>query len=160
MKKQMKGRARNNADWALYKMVMSHFKNDERVTWNISDASYTFPRVYDRTLFHCHGDHVGGGNGWAGVWSPLGTIRKKAVDLGVAHGHKVDYIMCGHWHQTVLAHQRGLVCNRSMKGYDEFAAFLGFQPETAAQNFWVETPEKGTVIQASLYLQDRKKEGW
>lgn len=160
LKKQAKGRGRNSWDWLLYEMVKSHFAGDERITWDISEGSYTFAKIYDRHVYLTHGDEVGGGNGWAGVWSPLGTIHRRGIELGVAHGIRPDYSVVGHWHQTVLAHHRGLVCNGSLKGWDEFAATLRFRPEPAMQNWWVVSADYGVTLSAALFVEDRKAEGW
>ncbi len=159
-RKQFKRRGRNSWDWLLWQMVASHFKGREAVSWEFAEGSYAFVKVYDRDLFVTHGDEVGGGGGWAGVWSPLGTIHRRAIELGAAHGLKPGYSVVGHWHQTVLAHHRGLVCNGSLKGWDEFAAGLRLRPEPAQQNWWIETAEHGVTLAGPLFLEDRKSEGW
>ncbi len=155
-----KGRARNSWDWLLCQMVRSHLANDKRITWDISEGSYLFVPIYDRHVYMTHGDEAKGGGGWAGVWSPLGTISRRGIELGVAHGIRPTYSVIGHWHQTVLAHAQGILCNGAMKGWDEYAASKRFRPEPAAQSFWVETPERGTTMAAALFLEDRKAEGW
>jgi len=159
-KKQAKGRGRNSWDWLLCEMVKAHLASDERITWDVSEGSYLFVPVYDRTVYLTHGDEVGGGGGWAGVWSPLGTIHRRGLELGHAYDLRPSYSVVGHWHQTVLAHARGLVCNGALKGWDEYAAGLRLRPEPAQQNWWVETPSHGTTLAASLFLEDRAKEGW
>lgn len=158
--KPFKRRARASWDWLLWQMVASHFASDDRVTFEFAGGSYIFASLYGRHIFVTHGDEVGGGGGWAGVWSPLGTIHRRAIELGQAHGLRPAYSVVGHWHQTVLAHHRGLVCNGAMKGWDEFAAGLRLRPEPAMQNWWVETPERGVTLAAPLFLEDRKAEGW
>lgn len=161
-KPEFKGRARNNFDWAFYKLVASHFKNDDRVEFHISDAPYSFAPLPDgRFVCHSHGDEEQGGNSaTGGVMYALGRIRTTGIKMGALHEKKVAYATCGHWHSTFLAQQAGIVCNGSMKGYDEYAHGKHLTPEQAAQNLWVEVPGKGTVLSASLYLQDRQKEGW
>ena len=158
-KMQAKGRGRNSWDWLLYEMVASHLKG-QPIEWASSEGSYLLVPVYDRHVFLSHGDEAKGGGGWAGIWSPLGTIHRRAVELAASHGLRIDHVAVGHWHTTVLAHARGLVCNGSMKGYDEYASGLRLRPEAAMQNWWVATPRHGVTLAGSLMLEDRKAEGW
>jgi hypothetical protein len=160
IKKSAKRRGRNSWDWLLTQMVAAHFTDDPRVTFDIAQGSYLFVPVYDTHAYLTHGDEVGGGGGWAGVWSPLGTIRRRGMELAAAHGIRPDYAVVGHWHQLTLAHHRGLVCNGAMKGWDEFAATLRLAPEPAMQGWWVHTPENGVTLAAPLLLEDRVAEGW
>lgn len=160
VKMQAKRRGRNSWDWLLSQMVRAHLQDDKRITWTIADGSYLFVPIYGRHAYLTHGDEVKGGNGWAGVWSPLGTIHRRGVELAAAHGLQIAYAVVGHWHQCVLAHQRGLVCNGAGKGWDEYAAAMRFRPEPASQNWWVETPEYGTTLAGPLFVEDRKAEGW
>ena len=160
IQKPFKRRARASWDWLLWQMVARYFEGDDRVTWQFAGGSYAFAQTYDQTIFVTHGDEVGGGGGWAGVWSPLGTIHKRGCELAAAHGLRPAYSVVGHWHQTVLAHHRGLVCNGAVKGYDEFAAGLRLRPEKAMQNWWVATARYGVTLAAPLFLEDRKREGW
>lgn len=158
--KPAKRRGRNSWDWLLVQFVQAHLKNDPRITFDIAEGTYLFVPIYDTYVYLTHGDEAGGGGGWAGVWSPLGTIHRRGVELAAAHNLRICYSVVGHWHQTVLAHHRGLSCNGSMKGWDEFAALLRLRPEPAMQNFFVHSPENGITMAAPLFLQDRKAEGW
>jgi len=159
-KKQAKGRARNSWDWLLLQMVAAHFRDDARVTFQAAEGSYLMVGVYDRLIWQSHGDEAKGGGGWAGIWSPLGTIHRRAVELAAAHGQRIDYVAVGHWHTTCLAQARGLVCNGSMKGYCNYASSIRLRPEAAMQNWWVATPSHGTTLAGALMLEDRKAEGW
>ena len=160
VKKSAKKRGRNSWDWLLCQMVASHFADDDRVTFNIAEGSYLFVPLYDTHAYLTHGDEVSGGGGWAGVWSPLGNIHRRGMELAAAHNLRPSYSVIGHWHQTVLAHHRGIVCNGAMKGWDEYAATLRLRPEPAMQNWWVQTPDKGVTLAGPLFLEDRKSEGW
>jgi hypothetical protein len=160
IKKQAKGRGRNSWDWLLCQMVRTHLKDDSRITWELADGSYLFVPIYNQHIYLTHGDEVGGGSGWAGVWSPLGTIHRRGIEMGLPHGIQPAYSVIGHWHQLVSAHARGMACNGAMKGWDEFAASLRFKPEPAMQGWWVHTPEHGVTLAAPLLLEDRKAEGW
>lgn len=158
--KPFKRRGRNSWDWLLVQMVRSHLSGDERFSWDVAQGSYLFVPVYGRNLFLTHGDEVGGGGGWAGVWSPLGTIHRRGVELAASHGLRITAAVVGHWHQLVLANSRGLVCNGSLKGADEFSLGLRLRPEPAMQGWWAETPRHGCTVAAPIFVEDRKAEGW
>lgn len=160
MKMQAKRRGRNSWDWLLIQMVKAHLSTDVRFSWDIAQGSYLFVPLYGDHIYLTHGDEVHGGGGWAGVWSPLGTIHRRGIELAAAHGKRISYATVGHWHQLTLAHTRGLVCNGSMKGWDEFAASLRLRPEPAMQGFWAHTPTRGVTIAAPIFCEDRKAEGW
>jgi hypothetical protein len=155
-----KGRARNSWDYLLMQMVAAHFRGDDRVKFQASSGDYMLVPVYERLLWQEHGDSQKGGGGWAGIWSPLGKMYSRAVEVAAAHGKRIDAIACGHWHTTVLSHARGLVCNGSMKGYDSFASAYRMRPEAAMQNWWASTQHHGTTIAGALFLEDRRGEGW
>lgn len=155
-----KRRARNSWDTLLYRLIALHLKDDPRITFDIASGSYLFVPVYNETAFLTHGDEVRGGSGWAGVWTPLGTILRRAVEIAPAHGKTVTYCVIGHWHRSILAHAQGIVLNNSLKGFDEYAASLRFRPEPPGQNWWVASPTHGTTLAAQLFVQDRRAEGW
>jgi len=158
--KPFKRRARASWDWLLWQMIASHFQDDDSVTFEFAGGSYMFVPIYDRHIFLTHGDEVGGGGGWSGVFTPLGRIQSAALALGRAHNVRPSYTVSGHWHQTLMAPHRGIVCNGAMKGWDEFAAGLRLTPEGAMQNWWVETQAHGVTLTAPLFVADRRLEGW
>lgn len=159
-KPEAKDRGKNSWDWLLWQVVALALKNDERFTFQFTAGHHSFLEVYGRDIFVTHGDSVTGGGGWSGVWTPLMTIHRRGREFGQVAGKRVTYSVVGHWHQTVRAFERGLVCNGAMKGWDEFAAKHLFQPEPAMQNFWIETPKRGPTVSRPMFLEDRKKEGW
>jgi len=155
-----KGRGRNSWDWLLCQMVHAHLIGDKRITWDIANGSYLFVPVYDQHVFLTHGDEVKGGSGWAGVWTPLGMIHRRGIELGASHGVQPVFSVIGHWHQLVMAHHRGISCNGALKGWDEYAASLRFRQEPAMQGWWVHCPTRGVILSAPLFVEDRRREGW
>jgi hypothetical protein len=53
-----------------------------------------------------------------------------------------------------------MIVNGSMKGVDEYAFINNFSFEQPQQALAIVDPEKGITIQAPVFCQDRKKEGW
>lgn len=160
IKMPAKRRGRNSWDWLLVNMVAAHFKDDPRVTFDIAQGSYLFVPVYEDHVYLTHGDEVGGGSGWSGVWTPLMTLCRKGAEMAAAHGIRVAYATVGHWHQACLAHARGVSLNSSLKGWDEYAAAMRFKPEAASQNWFTHTRKHGVTLAGVLFVADKAREGW
>lgn len=160
VKKAAKGRGRNSWDWLLATLIQSHLRDDGRITFDIAEGSYLLVPIYQDFVYETHGDEANGGNGWSGVWTPLMTIHRKGCVLAAAHGIRVAYSAVHHWHTAVLAHAQGISANGALKGLDEWTMSMRFKPEPPSQNWFVHTPERGVTLAGSLFVADRRKEGW
>jgi predicted phosphodiesterase len=154
-KPRAKGRTRDNWDWLIAQLLAKHFKDDERVTFQIPDSTDALVTVYDTTYLLTHGDQVTGGSGIGGIWPPIMRMvtRKRTR-------YQFDTIVMGHFHQLIQAPDQGLIVNGSLKGFDEYAAVSNVPPERAQQALWVTTPEHGCTFQAPVLVVDREAEGW
>lgn len=159
-KKQAKRRARNSWDWLLYQMIQGRLDHNRRITWAISNSDYLFVPMYGKHIYLTHGDEHYGGNGIAGVWTPLNKIYRDGLQYAAIHELQMTWAAMGHWHQRVLAPARGIVCNGAMKGYCEYARSIRAKPEPANQNWLVYTPTHGVTLKGPLFLEDRRAEGW
>lgn len=157
-KPRAKGRARDNFDWLIYKLLARDFAGDKRITFDIPDAADAMFNVYGTRFLLTHGDQFRGGSGIAGAFSPLmlGSHRKGRRQQ--AAGKPYDWMVMGHWHQYI--HARGLIVNGSSKGYDEYAFVSNFDPEQPQQALFTVTPEHGITFAAPIQVADRRKEGW
>lgn len=157
-KSRAKLRARDNLDWLLGHLVAHHFKDDPRVTVEVNDDADAFFTVYDTVHLLTHGDQVTGGGGIGGIWPPLmRMIARKQVRY---NSTPFDVMVCGHWHQLIMAPAQGLIVNGSTKGYDEYAAVSNFRPERAQQAMWIVTPENKITWTTGIFCDDRASEGW
>lgn len=154
-KPRSKGRTRDNWDWVIAQLLARHFKDDERVTFQIPDATDALVPVYDTTFLLTHGDQTGGGGGIGGIWPPIMRMVAKKRNR-----YAFDTVVMGHWHQLIQAPDQGLIVNGALKGDDEFGAVSNFPPERAQQALFVVTPEHGVTFQAPIIVQDRLAEGW
>lgn len=154
-KPRSKGRTRDNWDWLIAQLLAKHFAGDERVTFQIPDATDALVDVYDTTFLLTHGDQTGGGGGIGGIWPPvMRMIARKR------NRWDFDTVVMGHWHQLIQAPDQGVIVNGSLKGYDEYAAVNNFPPERAQQALWVVTPENSVTFSAPVLVADREAEGW
>lgn len=154
-KPRAKLRARDNYDWFLAKTLENHFSGDERITFDIPDATDCLVTINDTRYLLTHGDQARGGGGIGGIWPPIMRLvarKRNNVDF--------DCMVLGHWHQLVMAPSSGFILNGSLKGYDEYAATENFPYEQAQQALWVDVPKHGILWQTAIHVTDRKAEGW
>lgn len=154
-KPRSKGRTRDNWDWLIAQILAKHFKDDERVTFQIPDATDALVEVYDTTFLLTHGDQVSGGGGIGGIWPPIMRMVARKQNR-----HGFDTVVMGHFHQLIQAPQQGLIVNGALKGYDEYAAVNNMRPERAQQAMWVTTPENGVTFMAPVLVANQAEEGW
>lgn len=156
-KPRTKLRARDNTDWLLANLLAKQFASDERVTFEVPESTDVLFNVYDVRFLLTHGDQVKGGGGIGGIWPPIMRMLARKQSR---YPEGFDVAVMGHWHQLISAPSQGLICNGSLKSYDEFAAVSNFRPEPAQQAFWLVTPERGVTVTAPIFAADRKAEGW
>lgn len=154
-KPRAKRRARDNFDWLIGQMLARHFANDDRVTFTIPDSTDVLVPVHDTTFLLTHGDQVAGGGGIGGIWPPLMRMVAKKQTR-----YDFDVLVCGHWHQLIMAPSSGLIVNGSLKGYDEYAAVSNFVPERAQQALWTVAPGAGVTFSMPVFCDSRTEEGW
>lgn len=154
---RFKNRVKDNWDWVLYQVLATYFKNNKHITFYIPDSPDASWPVYDFTYRATHGDQFRGGNGIAGIFSPIlrGDHKKRKRQASV--GAPYDYLIIGHWHQ--LLDMGKIVCNGSIKGYDEFASGNNFEFERPQQALWLTTPDDGKTIFSPI-LVDAADEPW
>jgi len=138
-----KGRVRSNADWLFYCLLARDLSGDKRIKFAISESSDIQYQLYGTRFLATHGDQFRGGSGIAGLLSPMmiGDARKRK--LAQSTNLPYDYMLMGHWHQLMNA--RSVICNGSLKGYDEYAADNNFDFEPPQQAFFLTSPERRQI---------------
>jgi hypothetical protein len=139
-------------------MLERHYANNNKVTFQIPDGADCLVQVYGYGHLLTHGDQASGGGGIGGIWPPIMRLRARKAQRYLATGENFSTMWCGHWHQLVQT--SNLIVNGSLKGYDEYAAISNFQYEQPQQALAIITPERGITMQAPVFVQDRKREGW
>lgn len=157
-KPRSKGRVRDNWDWLIYKLIEREFRRDDRVTFQIPDSADCTVDVMGTRFRLTHGDQFSGGNGIAGIWSPVlkGDSRKR--QLAMASDNDYDVLLLGHFHQKKI--DNAVMVNGSTKGFDEYAYTNNFGFEKPQQLWWLVTPENGIMFPTGIVCQDRKAEKW
>lgn len=157
-KPRAKLRARTNFDWLLSKMLERHFAGDKRLTFQVPESADALITVYGQGHLLTHGDQAHGGGGIGGIYPPIMRLRARKAQRYLATGANFQCLWLGHWHQYLST--PSMIVNGSLKGVDEYAFINNFGYEPPQQALAIVTPEKGITIQAPVFVQDRKKEGW
>ena len=159
MKPMFKDAAFTNFDWVLYNMIEHHYKTakDDRVKINVANSFDTLYTLQGTRFLLTHGDRIGagGGGGTIGMLAPImrGILKLKAQYDTL--GHDVDYVLMGHWHQ--LSWLKSGIVNGSLKGYDEFAMGLRFDPEVPQQALFFTHPTRGITFRVPVYCEGSPK---
>jgi hypothetical protein len=156
-KPRHKNRVYTNFDWLLYQLLQKHFhpgggKKDERVSFQISDGSDAYFRIYDHRYLLTHGDQFRGGDGVIGPLGPIirGDHRKRTRQSQIDQDY--DTLLLGHFHQ--LMQLRRVIVNGSLKGYDEYAWAGNFPFEEPRQALWLTHPKHGITISMPVHVSD------
>jgi hypothetical protein len=157
-KPQAKERARNNMDWLYYQVLAMMTREEEGVTFAISEGADHRFNIYGQRFVATHGDQFRGGSGISGMMSPLmlGDHRKRKRNNSIGRPH--DYMVMGHWHQLALG-VAGIICNGSVKGYDEYAYVNNFNYQEPEQAFFLVDPDHGVTVRAPIRCKS-PKESW
>lgn len=157
-KPQAKQRAKDSYTWILYHWLADKLRDDDRISFQITEAADATFDLYDTTYLLTHGDQFRGGSGIAGALSPLMLGQHRKTRRQDVLGRPHDVMVMGHWHQYIAL--PNLIVGNTLKGYDEYAYVSNFVPSEASQAFWVTTPEHGPTFHAQVYVQNRKDESW
>ena len=160
-KPRHKNRVYTNFDWLLYQLLQKHFhygdKKDDRVTFQISDGSDAYFRIYSQRYLLTHGDQFRGGDGVIGPLGPIirGDHRKRTRQSQIDQDY--DTLLLGHFHQ--LMQLRRVIVNGSLKGYDEYAWAGNFPFEPPRQALWLTHPKHGITISMPVHVTDSTQKG-
>lgn len=116
-----KGKANNNYDYLVSKMLEQLTAKQENLSWNIPESFWAIEEVCGNKFMLSHGDFV---RSWAGIpWYGLSRSYMKWRVLCSDYGIDFDHFVIGHFHNpNVFTMVRGkMIVNGSIKGGDEYA---------------------------------------
>lgn len=153
-----KRRSKDALTWVIYHWLQDKLSDVEGIQFQITESMDLSYKLYDTTYLLTHGDQFSGGNGIAGIYSPVmkGHYKKQLQQVEMTDTF-FDWLIMGHFHQYIFGN--GVIVNGSMKGYDEYAVSKNFTPEEPKQAFWVTTPEKGVTMSMPIFCQS-DDESW
>ncbi len=144
-KPRAKNRVFDNYEWLVYSFLARHFKDNDKITFDIPDGPDCLFQIYNKRICLTHGDQFKGGSGISGIFTPLmlGMARKQKKYGPV--GKNFDFMMLGHFHQLIQTQQ--LLVNGSVKGYDEWVSLMNFGFEPPQQSLFITHPQFGITHQ-------------
>ncbi len=144
--------AENSFEWLLYHTLAMQMKDEKRVHFHITKASYQYLKVYDWSLMFHHGDQVRYAGGILGPGVPF----MKAIDAWNTTKH-ADYSHIGHLHNYNIF-GRG-VMNGSLIGHSPYSMSVKARKEEPCQAFYLLDAKKGACMHTKLWVGDAPAEG-
>jgi hypothetical protein len=111
--------AADSTDYALARLVRRLLVEDQRITWQIDEASDAEFMVYDQRHVVSHGDQVTGGSGVGGILPPVQRWHYRKQQRQAGLGRPFDHLWLGHFHQVIFG--PGWTVNGSLKGADGYS---------------------------------------
>lgn len=152
-KRQTKKRVGHSIDALVDYMLANHFKNDKRVTFQLTKSTDVIFPIFNVQALATHGDNIGSGGG-TGYVGPIASITKgvqKIMMEQVNMGRVIEHVYLGHFH--TFHHSRILTANGSFPGYSEFAKSFRMRPEPPTQVFQIWHPKRGLVDLRPIVLK-------
>jgi hypothetical protein len=116
-----KGKATNNYDYLVYKMLEKVLADQPNLTWDIPKAFFTVVTVEKSRFLLLHGDVV---KSWMGI--PFYGLQRAYLKWRALHadyGMPFEHMIVGHYHnpnmQTIVRYE--LIINGCIKGGDEYS---------------------------------------
>ncbi len=149
-----KGRNATNADWLSYGFASRETAHIPGITWQIADSNDAVFDVFGKRYLLTHGDSLGvkGGDGIIGAAGPIIRGTKKLKAAYSASGCHIDHVLMGHFHNYMTL--PGITVNDCLKGYDEWARSMRFEPHPPSQSLHFDHPIRGTTTQVSIFVDD------
>ncbi|MGQ3049861.1 MAG: hypothetical protein ACT6Q8_24200 [Niveispirillum sp.] len=147
-----KKRNATNADWLAYQIAKRELSSVTEITWQIAESNDALFSVYSKKYMLTHGDSLGvkGGDGIIGAAGPIIRGCKRLKAAYAASGCHIDHVLLGHFHQYMTL--PGITVNDCLKGYDEWARSMRFEPHPPGQALHLDHPRWGTTIQTQIFV--------
>lgn len=132
-------------EFMMYTTMAQYFRNEERVTFIISEGAHTYLDVFGYKLRFLHGHDVKYGGGVGGITIPL---NKALAQWDKA---RPAYLTClGHFHQ--LFDGGNFLVNGSLIGYNAFALSIKASAERPQQGLIILDKKRGRTITAPILV--------
>jgi hypothetical protein len=150
-KPRYKNAAYDNYEFVLYEMLRHHYQSERDIHFEIADGPELLYTLGKTRYLAIHGDSWRGGSGIAGALSPMMLGRARKKETALATNRPFDVIVHGHWHfYRTLG---DIICNGSLKGFDEYALKEGYPFQVPIQAVWITHPVHTLTAYWPIYLE-------
>lgn len=136
----------NSLETIMYLWLDAHFKNNERITFNIPQSYHSYLDIYGKLVRFHHGHAIRGGQGIGGIASP---ILRKIAKWDTTR--RADHDIFGHFHQFFDGGK--FFVNGSLIGYSPYAVQIGASAEPPAQGFIVFSSKYGKIATRQILFE-------
>lgn len=126
----------HSLEFLMYLMIATHFKNNERVQFRISDGYHSYLDVYGKTLRLHHGHAINYQGGIGGIFIPA----FKAISQW-DKARQADLDVFGHFHQSRDGAK--FISNGSLIGYNSYALSIKADYEPPKQTLFLLDKDRG-----------------
>lgn len=154
-KTPFKKRERESLTWIMYNWIGGYFKDNPKVTVDVSTDAELIYKTMGVHYLLVHGDNLKAGSGGVSGLSPglIKNVRKTQDRVKETLGITVDWVTFGHYHYPIVHKEiwGGFMLNGSLKGYDDYAKGNNLAYSPASQSFWL-TTEHGVTEAGQLVV--------
>lgn len=136
----------NNYEWLIYQFLDTHYKNNDKIKFQLTRGYFNYLKIYDYTIRFHHGNNVRYGGGVGGLTIPL----NKAISMW-NQAKFADLDVLGHWHQKLSS--KNYVVNGSIIGYNAYAQSIKASFEKPQQTFFLMHPRWGKTVEAPIFVE-------
>lgn len=145
LKPRSKGAVAHSYDSLVSHFLQHEFRNDKRISFQMTESPDVVFPIYDRNVLLTHGDRIGsrGGQGFVGPAATIMRGAQKVIMEQSAIGRRIDEVHMGHFHQFFYA--VWVLCNGCFPGYSEYAKMNRLRPGPAEQTLAYYHHKRGMV---------------
>ena len=147
-KPRAKFRVQDNYEWLIYQQIAKNLKSFQDVVIEIPESPDCKFTLFDMNFVLTHGDQFKGGNGIAGIFSPIMRGFSKKQKRHAALGTHISMLCCGHFHSYM--HGSGILMNGSVPGFSEYSSIGNFDYEVPQQAMFILHPSLGVTFRMPI----------
>lgn len=145
-KKRIKSGYANSYEWLLFSTLARHYKNSNRVFWDVGKGIHNIQEIMGRKVRFHHGDGVKYNGGVGGITIP---VNKSIAQWDKVEG--VDFDIFGHFHTFFWGYPKWVSCG-SLMGYSEYSLEIKAEYQHPTQTFITIDRNYGMTVAAPIFL--------
>lgn len=136
----------HSLEYLMYVALASHFRNESRIGFQVSEGYHHYVEIYDRTIRFHHGHQINYQGGIGGIFIPA----FKAISQW-DKGKAADLDVFGHFHQSKDGGK--FISNGSLIGYNSYALSIKADYEVPKQTLFLMDKKRGRTCTWPILLK-------